>query len=829
MEFLNLNEEVQTAVRIAKAVAVENGNGMFTAAHLLKALLYREVGLLDFLASLEKDVAYLNEWAEIRMEESPKHWVGAEVEPDDSVCRTFEEADRVRISWGLLELNPISVLCALSKPSVAFSADQLRSFPIREKEILDLFQSKTNDGVASQSGEKKTTVSHWNNSNTSALQKYCLNKKEQYGLGKLRAAVGRNGELLQMEEILGRFSKPNVMVIGDAGVGKTALVNGLFYEMASGRILAFRDTMNVWELDFGTFMAGASYKGELDDRLKSITKELRQLERGILFIDDIHLLLDSRQGVSGLSGILKSELSKCDITMVATTTEEQYRKLIERDSTFSRQFELLHLDEPSVSLAVEMMKSVLPTYQEFHHLTVEERTLSEAVSLAKRYVHDRRLPDSAIDLIDRTMTAVRLANASFASCSEWLNAQLSELEGMSASENAPKNEEGKAWNNLRRELSSKLNPVALSLLDYPEKEEEQLSDELTYFQEVQHKLRDLALRGIESVAPNHVATIVSSKTGIPLGKLQTGEKSRLLNMESTLRHRVVGQDRAVRALVDAILESRSGMNKQGQPIGSFFFLGPTGTGKTELSKALAEALFNDEKAMIRFDMSEFKEEHSAALLYGAPPGYVGYEEGGMLVNKIRQQPYSVLLFDEIEKAHPSVFDVFLQILDEGKLHDRLGREGDFSNSIVIFTSNVGSDWILQEQKANRWPTTVQLMENMGAYFRPEFLARLSEIVPFSPIDDTVLLQIFEIQFQGFRKLLVAQNRDIMLEEEAKRMLAFKGFTPKYGARQVSGVIRNYLRRQISRMILSGELKEHERLVVNLDATSELSFVVEPIL
>ncbi|MBP5703238.1 MAG: ATP-dependent Clp protease ATP-binding subunit, partial [Paludibacteraceae bacterium] len=275
----------------------------------------------------------------------------------------------------------------------------------------------------------------------------------------------------------------------------------------------------------------------------------------------------------------------------------------------------------------------------------------------------------------------------------------------------------------------------------------------------------------------------------------------------------------------AILESRSGMNKAGQPIGSFFFLGPTGTGKTELTKALAEALFNDEKAMIRFDMSEFKEEHSVALLYGAPPGYVGYEEGGMLVNKIRQQPYSVVLFDEIEKAHPSVFDLFLQILDEGKLHDRLGKEGDFSNAIIIFTSNVGSEWISKELEEGRVPTTLQMMEVMGRHFRPEFLARLSEIVPFSPIGESILMQIFEIQFQGFRKLLTAQNMDIELTDAVKKELAFKGFTPKYGARQVSGVVRNYLRRPISRMILSGELKSGDKLCGDLDNENNIKWNV----
>ena len=323
-----------------------------------------------------------------------------------------------------------------------------------------------------------------------------------------------------------------------------------------------------------------------------------------------------------------------------------------------------------------------------------------------------------------------------------------------------------------------------------------------------------------------MAAVISSSTGIPIGKIESGEKEKLLNMEDILRRRVVGQDNALKVLTDAIVESRSGMNKPGQPIGSFFLLGPTGTGKTELAKTLAEALFNDEKAMIRFDMSEFKEEHSAALLLGAPPGYVGYEEGGVLVNRIRRQPYAVVLFDEIEKAHSSVYDIFLQIMDEGKLHDRLGKEGDFSNSIVLFTSNVGSEWLSKQINEGKNPSTTDLMEVMGSYFRPEFLARLSEIVPFSPINETMLVRIFEIQLKGVIALLEKQHIDIEITEKAKNLLATRGFTPKYGARQVAGTIRNYIRRPISKMIVAGTLTAENTVVVDVADNGEIDWNVK---
>ena len=819
----NLSESVKIAIRIAKSIAREYANDCYTPSHLLKALMHKEVGLQGFIQSLGKDTGYIEDWAEVRIEEAPRSGKTSEIMADKQIANVFEEADIVRLKLGLLEISPICVLAALTKPGAAYSITQLKSFPIKEEEILSSVvdcQDIAHDiavGMPTSKGENETA--------TAALYKYCIDKTSEFRENEMHEIVCRENETRMMIETLGRKGKPNVLITGDSGVGKTAIVEGLARAIVNDKVPSYLKGSVVLELDTGALIAGASYKGEAEDRLKNLIRELRKVDKAILFIDEIHTLLDPKQGNSGIASILKPELDRGELTVIGITTAEEYRKIIEPDHAFNRCFEELKINEPDIPSAVLMIESVLSTYTDFHGLEVTEEAIPECVRLAKRYVKDRRLPDSAIDLLDRTLSAVKLINETSKECIEELSTALNEQEKKAGEDDDTKLKELKG---IYRSMQNRLSPVLLGMItEDTQPENYDTSEELSdYLKQKIETLRSFLSAPIEKVGSQEVAAVVSYKTGIPLGKLQSEEKERLLNMENILRKRVVGQDNALKALTDAILESRSGLNKAGQPIGSFFFLGPTGTGKTELAKALAEALFNDEKAMIRFDMSEFKEEHSAALLYGAPPGYVGYEEGGLLVNKIRRQPYSVVLFDEIEKAHPSVYDIFLQIMDEGKLHDRLGKEGDFSNSIVLFTSNVGSEWLANQLAEGKNPTTTQLMEVMGRYFRPEFLARLSEIVPFSPIGEDILLMIFDIQFRNVSNLLEKQGISILLTEEVKKYLAHKGFDPKYGARQVAGVIRNYLRRPISRLIISGKLSKGDVLKVGIGESEELIWDIE---
>ena len=659
----NLSESVKIAIRIAKSIAREYANDCYTPSHLLKALMHKEVGLQGFIQSLGKDTGYIEDWAEVRIEEAPRSGKTSEIMADKQIANVFEEADIVRLKLGLLEISPICVLAALTKPGTAYSITQLKSFPIKEEEILSSVvdcQDIAHDiavGMPTSKGENETA--------TAALYKYCIDKTSEFRENEMHEIVCRENETRMMIETLGRKGKPNVLITGDSGVGKTAIVEGLARAIVNDKVPSYLKGSVVLELDTGALIAGASYKGEAEDRLKNLIRELRKVDKAILFIDEIHTLLDPKQGNSGIASILKPELDRGELTVIGITTAEEYRKIIEPDHAFNRCFEELKINEPDIPSAVLMIESVLSTYTDFHGLEVTEEAIPECVRLAKRYVKDRRLPDSAIDLLDRTLSAVKLINETSKECIEELSTALNEQEKKAGEDDDTKLKELKG---IYRSMQNRLSPVLLGMItEDTQPENYDTSEELSdYLKQKIETLRSFLSAPIEKVGSQEVAAVVSYKTGIPLGKLQSEEKERLLNMENILRKRVVGQDNALKALTDAILESRSGLNKAGQPIGSFFFLGPTGTGKTELAKALAEALFNDEKAMIRFDMSEFKEEHSAALLYGAPPGYVGYEEGGLLVNKIRRQPYSVVLFDEIEKAHPSVYDIFLQIMDEDR-------------------------------------------------------------------------------------------------------------------------------------------------------------------
>lgn len=801
---------------IAQAIARENMHPHIAPPHLLKALLHKDAGLQSLLKQLDKDIYYMEEWAEVRMETLPKATrLDDTLTADEPVKAVMEEADTIRVMTGSDELENLHVLAALSTPGVGFSYEQLKTFPIQRQELLQ-------QSIADNTLNKITGIGNNNSTqkpaNHQALLKYCTHKNERAKAGRIDPITGRDKEIRAMAEILGRRSKPNVLIVGEPGVGKSALVDGFTLAIEEKKVPGFLEHAQVFELDNGALAAGASYKGEVEERLKNIIQEVKQFDKAILFIDEMHVLMDKQGAMAGAANLLKPELARGELTVIGATTLEEYRKHIEKDEAFARRFDVIQVDEPDAATTFRMMQIIMPHYSKHHAITIEDETLQDTIRLAKRYVKDRRLPDAAIDLADHSMAALRLARDTGKQVVDEMRVVFEVMQKGSASVDD--------WKWHYNQLRNKISPILWAAVQ-SETDPMQMTDAneiIHYLNFAYEALSERAADDRQVLNQSDVAAIVAYKTGIPIGKVQAQEKERLLKMDEILKQRVVGQDHAIRSISEAILESRAGLGKPGQPIGSFFFLGPTGTGKTELAKALADFLFQDENSMIRFDMSEFKEEHSAALLYGAPPGYVGYEEGGLLINKIRQQPYSVVLFDEIEKAHQSVFDIFLQIMDEGKLHDKLGKEGDFSNALIIFTSNIGSQYVVDSFNKKQIPSGTQLMEIMSNYFRPEFLGRLTEICPFAPMTNEMVERILNIQLKGLYGSLEKQGITLQLTDAAKKQLAILGFAPQYGARPLAGVIRNNLRRPLSRKIISGEAGAAENTILRLDVDDQGNFL-----
>lgn len=816
LKFINNTTNMNELIRqIANQFAAEYCSDAIYPSHLFKAVLHKEAGLVHFLESdLDKDYFYLQEWADVQMTLSPKA-----VRPlrdlslSDEAVAVMEEAEGYQMRFGLESCEPVCVLASLVTPGVGFSFDQLKTLPLNASEICARFET----GKSAVSAEYPSAPGPQSSVKGGLLQKYCINKNEEAASGRISNVIGFENEISTIYEILGRKTKSNLLITGESGVGKTSLINGFVLQLAGGRVPAFLDNAVVYELDLAALSADASYKGEIEDRFKKLMAEIKSLKNAILVIESIDKIFDKQGTLFGASSILKQELAKGNVLLLSTASIDGYTKNIETDKEFVTKLEKISIDEPNADMTLRILKGALGGYEQFHGLKVEENVMSDAVRLAKRYLTEKALPDSAFDLIDRTMALVKTMNDMSGKDIEAVAAKLAEIRNR-ASEGADETALMQELDWLNYEMMNKVSCILLAQLDTDTDFSKipSAAERINYIEKTLERLAELGKDRRECLDAADLSAVVAKQTGIPLGKVQSKERDRLTSADATLKKRVIGQDHAVKIVLDSVFESRSGLNKKGQPMGSFFFLGPTGTGKTELSKALAAFLFEDESSLIRFDMSEFKEEHSVALLYGAPPGYVGYEEGGLLVNKIRQKPYSVVLFDEIEKAHKSVFDLFLQILDEGKLHDRLGRVGDFSNALILFTSNIGSQFIVDSFNSGKIPQNNELMDIMQGHFRPEFLGRLTEIVPFSPITEQTVVKIFDVHLKGLLKLLEEQGISLVMSDEVKAKIAMKGYNQQYGARPVIGIIRKELRHPLSKLIISGAVKSGDTVEVRMN-------------
>lgn len=796
--------------KIAQSYAEEYCSDAIYPSHLFKALLHKEIGLIHFIeVEMDKDYYYLQEWADVQMQLSPRASKPIRsLEYSSAAEAVMDEAENYQTKFDTEESDSVCVLASLVTPGVGFSFEQLKTLPLTVADISVRYSSKSSSNNNSEIKTVKKTGSPSN-----IIGKYCVNKLEQVAQGKIDPVIGFENEISIIYEVLGRKTKSNLLITGESGVGKTALVNGFVLQLAKGNIPTFLSNAVAYELDMAAISSDAAYKGEIEDRFKNLLQEIKEIENAILIIESIDKIFDKQSNLFGASSIIKQELGKGNILLIGTSSIDGFTKNIETDKELVSKLEKITVEEPNADLCLRILNGALSSYEQYHNMAIHESVISDSIRLAKRYLTEKALPDSAFDLIDRTMSLVKTMNDMSSRDIASLKTKLAQLQVNQSDQTPEQVMKELEW--LNYEMLNKVSCILLAQLDtdIDFSKIATVQQRIEYLQPTLDKLESLSQGKREELESADLFAVVAKQTGIPLGKVQSKERDRLIKAEDTLKKRVVGQNHAIKIVLDSVFESRSGLNKKGQPMGSFFFLGPTGTGKTELSKALAAFLFEDESSLIRFDMSEFKEEHSVALLYGAPPGYVGYEEGGLLVNKIRQKPYSVVLFDEIEKAHKSVFDLFLQILDEGKLHDRLGRVGDFSNALILFTSNIGSQFIVDSFGKDIIPQNNDLMNIMQNHFRPEFLGRLTEIVPFSPITEKTVTRIFDIHLKGLLKLLEEQQITLKISEEVKSEIAMMGYNPQYGARPIIGIIRKELRRPLSKLIIGGTVKSGDTIEV----------------
>jgi len=693
------------------------------------------------------------------------------------------------------------ILLALMREGEGVAAKILKSLGLNLQEIEAELKNKLTNEKGASVKDGKPSQYH----KTPNLNQYGRDLTEMAKEGKLDPIIGRAQETERVIQILSRRTKNNPVLIGDPGVGKTAIAEGLAQKIAEGNVPETLKDKRVVSLDLSAMVAGSKYRGEFEERLKNVMNEIRESKNVILFIDEMHTIIGAggAEGAIDASNILKPALARGEIQAIGATTLDEYRKYVEKDAALERRFQPVMVGEPSKEETIQILEGLRDKYEAHHKVKISDESIKSAVELSDRYITDRFLPDKAIDLIDEAASRIRIKNFTAPPDIKKLEEELASLE----------KEKAEAVNTQNFEKAAEIRD-----------KEKELKKEL---EKVKKEWNEKTNENELIVGEEDIAYIVSSWTGIPVTKLAEEESQRLLNLEKTLHERVIGQDEAVSAVSKAIKRARVGLKDPNRPVGSFIFLGPTGVGKTELSRALAEVLFGDENAMIRIDMSEYMEKHTVSRLIGSPPGYVGYEEGGQLTEKVRRKPYSVVLLDEIEKAHPDVFNVLLQILEDGRLTDGKGRTVDFKNTVVIMTSNVGVSTIRRQKVmgftsgANEKEEAYErmkdnVMDELKKTFRPEFLNRIDDIIVFHQLEEEHLKKIVDLMLKSLIDRIKEMNIDIEVTDKAKSLLVSKGFDPAYGARPLRRAIQKMVEDKLSEEMLAGHIKSGSKVLLDSD-------------